>query len=104
MGKRLGILSIFIDDKTVTVTFLVEKTVGKEVEHTEETVYIEISDIVSTYELKIEWEKGWAYGKSVVEYNLMTEEEVGYKLDEIDRILQEIEDEIEKQKNKDRGR
>ena len=96
-AEKLGIIARSIstskDIKTITVTFLVKISVENE-DDKYELVY---DTFTISNDLQADIEKGWVYGNIVEGYDLMTEEEVE---EEIEDILQEI----EKSKNKDRGR
>ena len=89
-AEKLGIIARSIstskDIKTITVTFLVKISVENE-DDKYELVY---DTFTISNDLQADIEKGWEYGNIVEGYDLMTEEEV--------------EEEIEKSKNKDRGR
>ena len=89
-AEKLGIIARSIstskDSKTTTVTFLVKISVENEDDEYE----LDYDTFTISNDLQADIEKGWVYGNIVEGYDLMTEEEV--------------EEEIEKSKNKDRGR
>ena len=96
-AEKLGIIARSIstskDIKTITVTFLVKISVENE----DDKYELDYDTFTISNDLQADIEKGWVYGNIVEGYDLMTEEEVE---EEIEDILQEI----EKSKNKDRGR
>ena len=89
-AEKLGIIARSIstskDIKTITVTFLVNISVENE----DDKYELDYDTFTISNDLQADIEKGWEYGNIVEGYDLMTEEEV--------------EEEIEKSKNKDRGR